>query len=177
MFAFNDGEPMAGHRPRGIEEYRRAVSEDELAWVWLWQWIKSFATFSVRPPGEHPPDDPPAPRPEMRLEELDLLFRSNCMNRKLLTTLNGYIGLGPPQTQIGDVVFILIGSRVPFVLRRHEDQSPVTFSPDGFGQKYILREITLSKPSYSVIGDCFIHGVMDGEFNNINEKGEAIFLR
>ena len=177
MFAFNYGEPISDHRPRDIEEYRRAVSEDELAWVWLWQWIKLIATFSVWPLGEHPPDEPPAPRPGMRLAELDLLFRSNCTNRKLLTTLNGYIGLGPPQTQIGDVVFILIGSRVPFVLRRHEDQSPITFSPDGFGQKHILREITLSKPSYSVIGDCFIHGVMDGEFNNINEKGEAIFLR
>ena len=177
MFASDDIKATSGHRPRNIEAYRRAVSEDEPAWIWLWQWFKLLSTSPRRRKGEHPPDDPPSPRPGMKLIELDLLFRINCMNRKLFTTVNGYIGLGPPQTQIGDVVFILFGSRVPLVLRRHEDQSPITFSPDGFGQKHILREITLTKTSYSVIGDCFIHGVMDGEFNKINEKGEVIFLR
>ncbi len=177
MFASDIIEPTSGHRPRNIEMYRRAVSGDEPAWIWLWQWFKLLTTSPLPRKGEHPLDEPPSTRPGMKLYELDLLFRSNCMNRKLITTVNGYIGLGPPQTQIGDVVFILFGSRVPLVLRRHEEQSPITLIPDGFGQKHILREMTLTKPSYSVIGDCFIHGVMDREFNKIDEKGEVIFLR
>ena len=179
MFASDsdDIKATSGHRPRNIEIYRRAVSEDEPAWIWLWQCFKLHSTTPSPRKWEHPPDDPPPPRLGMRLYELDLLFRVNCMNRKLLTTVNGYIGLGPPQTRVGDVVFILFGSLVPLVLRRHEDQSPITFSPDGFGQKHIRREVTLSQPSFSVIGDCFIHGAMDGEFNKINETGELIFLR
>ncbi|KAH7392687.1 heterokaryon incompatibility protein-domain-containing protein [Pyrenochaeta sp. MPI-SDFR-AT-0127] len=51
---------------------------------------------------------------------------------------NGLLGVGPDTTCAGDLVVVLFGGRVPFILRQH-------------GNYYIL------------LGECYIHGIMDGE--------------
>jgi hypothetical protein len=55
-----------------------------------------------------------------------------------VTTEKGYFGMAPEQTRRGDVVCILLGGRLPVILR------PV-------GQHW------------EFIGECYIHGVMQGE--------------
>ena len=60
-------------------------------------------------------------------------------DRRFCRTRDGRIGCVPRSVIVGDTVCVLYGGRVPYVLR-----------PVGDG-KYIL------------IGDCFIHGLMDGE--------------
>ncbi|KAJ9642859.1 hypothetical protein H2199_004380 [Coniosporium tulheliwenetii] len=57
---------------------------------------------------------------------------------KLCVTHNGYIGNAPHSTLPGDKICFFYGSRVPFVLREEG-------------------------ASYRIIGDCYIHGLMNGE--------------
>lgn len=58
--------------------------------------------------------------------------------RKFFLTKSGHMGFGNPQ--VGDEVWVLFGGRVSFVLRPNEDGS-----------------------TFSMIGDCYLHGFMDGE--------------
>jgi hypothetical protein len=59
--------------------------------------------------------------------------------RVLVTTETGYLGLLPEAARPGDVIAILLGCNCPMVLRPHG----ISF--------------------YRVIGECYVHGLMDGE--------------
>lgn len=68
---------------------------------------------------------------------IDAAYRS--MYRRMLRTKSGYIGLGPRSTQKGDRIFLVRGFRVPLVLRLQ--------GTDG----------------WTLLGDCYVHGIMHGE--------------
>jgi hypothetical protein len=61
-----------------------------------------------------------------------------CIGRKPFRTQQGYIGLGPHIARHGDIVCVLLGAHVPFILRPVGDQ-------------------------YQLLGECYVHGIMDGE--------------
>ena len=61
-----------------------------------------------------------------------------CFNRSFIITANARMGIGPTGTRIGDVVTVLFGGSVPYVLRKQRD-------------------------GYLFIGESYIHGLMDGE--------------
>lgn len=63
---------------------------------------------------------------------------SMSYRRCFFVTSKGYMGLGPNAMQIGDIVCVLFGCKVPFILRP-------------MGGYYLL------------VGDSYIHGIMDGE--------------
>ena len=44
-----------------------------------------------------------------------------AQDRRFFATLGGYMGIGPPDTQIGDSVCVFLGGRVPWVIRRDGD--------------------------------------------------------
>ena len=69
---------------------------------------------------------------------VDAWFRA-AFQRLFCSTKQGRIGLAPCTTQTGDLVAIIMGADVPFVLRS-----------TGVG-------------TYELVGDCYIHGIMDGE--------------
>lgn len=76
------------------------------------------------------------------------------VNRRLFATDNGHLGMGPRQMAPGDVVVILWGGAVPFVLRRR---------PQGDG--------------YWLIGECYVHGVMFGELIGASAiKNQEVFV-
>jgi len=58
--------------------------------------------------------------------------------RRLICIAKGFLGLATPIAKEGDVVCLLYGGAVPFILR-----------PEG--QHYLL------------VGDCYVHEVVDGE--------------
>jgi len=60
-------------------------------------------------------------------------------DRRFITTSGGYMGLAPKQTQLDDQMYILEGCNVPVVLRRCQEGI------------------------YTLVGDCYIHGIMYGE--------------
>jgi hypothetical protein len=57
-------------------------------------------------------------------------------------TKKGHLGMGPPMMMSGDVVVVLMGSRIPFVLRPGEHGN------------------------FAFTGDAYCDGVMDGELIN-----------
>ncbi len=63
--------------------------------------------------------------------------------QRFFTTYKGYMGLGDVP-QANDEIWILFGGNVPFILRRYPDRSG-------------------HADSYSLVGDCYVHGIMDGE--------------
>ncbi|KAK4694488.1 hypothetical protein P7C71_g3112, partial [Lecanoromycetidae sp. Uapishka_2] len=77
-----------------------------------------------------------------RTEILDALYRA-CFDRHFFVTDNGYAGLGPTELQAGDSVYVLAGGPMLYILR------PVPGA---------------SRPrTFTLIGDCYVQGVMDGE--------------
>ena len=67
-------------------------------------------------------------------------------NRSFFITEDDKFGTGPPHMEAGDEVWVLLGSRVPFILR------PIT---------NVKKESRSN--AYNFIGDCYLHGFMDGE--------------
>ncbi|KAK8012010.1 hypothetical protein PG989_000270 [Apiospora arundinis] len=63
--------------------------------------------------------------------------------RRFCVTSNGYFGLMPATVSDGDLVCVLLGGEVPYVLR------PTTGSQ---AEQY-----------YELVGECYIHGIMDGK--------------
>ncbi|KAK3983887.1 het-6-heterokaryon incompatibility protein, partial [Cladorrhinum sp. PSN332] len=58
--------------------------------------------------------------------------------RRVFVTELGYIGLAPIASMLGDEVCVLMGSKVPHVIRRDGD-------------------------IYRFVGECYVYGIMDGE--------------
>jgi hypothetical protein len=68
-----------------------------------------------------------------------------CNRRRYFKSLSGRVGLAPEKCQVGDVVCIFEGARVPHVLRRNVDD-------EQGGSR-----------TFSFVGDCYVHGLMESE--------------
>ncbi|KAI9736077.1 MAG: hypothetical protein M1818_006253 [Claussenomyces sp. TS43310] len=82
-----------------------------------------------------------------RIHDLRDHIRSSTMRRRFFISKKGYIGLAPANAQIGDMVSIIHGGNVPYVLRRKAVEIP--------GGENI--------PHWELVGDAYVHGLMDGE--------------
>jgi hypothetical protein len=74
--------------------------------------------------------------------------------RRFAITRGGYFVLGPDALQEGDVVVILRGGKTPFLLRevsRGSDDDDDAAPAGGGGGSWVL------------VGECYVHGLMDGE--------------
>jgi len=71
---------------------------------------------------------------------------------RMFRTPNNYLGMGPISSQVGDEIWVLKGSRAPFILRRK-----------GTGQ-------------YQLIGEAYVHGIMHGEAVEGNFKLTSLEL-
>ncbi|CAH0045575.1 unnamed protein product [Clonostachys solani] len=71
----------------------------------------------------------------------DLVLKAQNLYRAFFMTEKGYIGMSAQGVGLDDLVAFIPGARVPFLLRR-----------------------TASRSTYSLVGDCYIHGLMNGEF-------------
>jgi hypothetical protein len=95
----------------------------------------------------------------------DRFYRFSA-GRRFGITENGYIGLLPAETEAGDTVVVLDGARVPFVLR----QTIRGLEPRPLGEVIVRDEFT-------VIGDCYVHGIMLGEFMGHGTEARDFALR
>jgi hypothetical protein len=64
--------------------------------------------------------------------------------RKFCITEEGRMAIVPPLALEGDIICIIKGTRMPFVLRKTKREDLAV---------------------YQIIGCCYVHGVMDGEVN------------
>jgi hypothetical protein len=53
--------------------------------------------------------------------DIRTLNMRHCANRRLFRTISGHIGLGPAHMVLGDVVAVVLGGRVPLILRQTLD--------------------------------------------------------
>jgi len=73
-------------------------------------------------------------------------------SKSLFITRKGTVGLGPQTVRVGDVVFLLLGGRVPYVLRHTKKASE---TPErNIGPEYTV---------YELIGECYVPDLMHGE--------------
>ncbi|KAE9372770.1 hypothetical protein N431DRAFT_439800 [Stipitochalara longipes BDJ] len=96
---------------------------------------------------------------EKALEDIGLSYYCEWLQtvskgRRPLLGEGGYLGIGPSETEPGDFVFVLLGSDVPFIMRRESNTSE----------------------KMQVIGEAYLHGIMDGEVMENNPVIEAIEL-
>ncbi|KAH7088261.1 heterokaryon incompatibility protein-domain-containing protein [Paraphoma chrysanthemicola] len=85
-------------------------------------------------------------------------------NRQFFATSNGYLGNGPSDMRTGDLVCVLINGDVPFVVRQVEDQS---------GPKWLRKWQNME---YHLIGECYVHKMMDGEIWTEQTRVEDLVL-
>lgn len=78
-------------------------------------------------------------RPGTHADKFLRIVGSYLTGRSLFKTHEGHICLGPPYAQPGDQVCILLGCRFPMQLR------------------------PTSTSQYQVVGECYVHGLMNGE--------------
>ncbi|MCJ1287260.1 hypothetical protein MMC26_006608 [Xylographa opegraphella] len=69
-------------------------------------------------------------------------YSEACSGRRFFITKKGYFGIGPAELEEGDEIYILAGGKHPFALRPSLGPQPDTFE---------------------LVGDCYVHGIMDGE--------------
>jgi len=73
----------------------------------------------------HTPEGCTDPIPPVQLGHVDTTFISRFWvaspNRRLISTKKGRVGLAPTETKEGDLVVVLFGASLPFILRSEED--------------------------------------------------------
>ncbi|KAF2645476.1 HET-domain-containing protein [Massarina eburnea CBS 473.64] len=77
---------------------------------------------------------------------------SPLLHRRVFITSKRLLGLGPAAMMSGDVVAVLFGGRVPFILRRVEGEDQ----------------------GWRLVGECYVDGIMDGEVVEERRKGNGI---
>lgn len=72
-------------------------------------------------------------------KSFELAYRQVTEGRRFFISLGGYMGIGPPGMRSGDSICVFLGGNVPWVVRQEGHE-------------------------YELIGECYVHGIMDGEF-------------
>ncbi|KAF2178732.1 hypothetical protein K469DRAFT_642268 [Zopfia rhizophila CBS 207.26] len=89
----------------------------------------------------------PEARFEVSSQGLDytLALQETLLGWRFFTTHRGYAGVGPASTKIGDSVYVFNGGGVPFLLTPSESREGV----------------------YRLLGECYVHGLMNGEARSL----------
>ena len=120
---------------------QKATPEKEGNQFRLWMRKTNYSAFEaedlVIPDGRH------------QWLEFTASFQQATTNRTFFITREGHMGLGPRNIEPGDVVCILVGAQVPFVLRASND-------------------------GYALLGECYCHGIMYGEAVRQADGREAV---
>ncbi|PVH81059.1 hypothetical protein DL98DRAFT_514960 [Cadophora sp. DSE1049] len=87
----------------------------------------------------------------------DALFESSAFPRKMAISQEmDYVGMVPKGARVGDLLVLLWGAEVPFVLRER------------LGMDGVME--------YQIVGECYVHGVMDGEGVNGNYEEQDFVI-
>ena len=91
-------------------------------------------------------------RTQWKLQIIKYASAMHADDRRAFSSRNGFLGLGPKRAEPGDMICIFMGGQTPYIIRRGE------------GGRYRL------------IGDAYVHGIMDGEFMEQDPEIERIEL-
>lgn len=82
-------------------------------------------------------------------------FQRDCIasyGRKVAVTQKGYLCLVPPKTEVGDMVCLIQSAGTPFILRKSKTRDENEF----VGKQQL----------YALVGEAYVHGIMDGDMDN-----------
>ena len=120
---------------------RKATPEKEGNQFRIWMRKINYSAFE--------PEDLVVSAGKHQWLEFTAAFQQATTNRRFFVTREGHMGLGPRDMEPGDVVCILLGAQVPFVLRAVNNH-------------------------YVLLGECYCHGIMEGEALRQADGGEAV---
>ncbi|RDW81907.1 hypothetical protein BP6252_03019 [Coleophoma cylindrospora] len=116
----------------------------------------SITTDNQNVPSQEPRSNLSSPKSSLSIKQIAQLFSAGITRRNLMVTGTGMIGASPQHARPGDKVCVLWGCDVPVVLRPiteslvRDGSMPSSSGPD-------------KKMTYEFIGECYLHGYMDGE--------------
>ena len=97
------------------------------------------------------------------IDHIGDIILGTFVTKTLFVTLGGLFGIGPMGMREDDEIYVFLGSNVPFVLR--------PLKPDGDG-------VDCSELCYRLVGDCYLHGFMEGSALNLHiYKRQTVNLR
>jgi hypothetical protein len=88
-----------------------------------------------------------------RAQNYVLALQENLCGWRFIVTKGGFVGVAPPSAKEGDVISIFDGGAVPFLIRRSS-------SVQG---------------AFQLVGECYVHGIMDGDAKKFCETTECVF--
>ncbi|CAI6338880.1 unnamed protein product [Periconia digitata] len=120
----------------------------------------------TRLPDQLPCPDLPSSLPPKNDKEVDAFLSvpatrkalKYLYGRRLMLTKSGRIGLAPIGARKGDTIVVFSGGRVPHVIRETSKRMVGHF---------------VNIPLWSYVGECYVHGIMDGEFTLSKSDGES----
>ena len=92
------------------------------------------------------------------------LIRNSVRVYKFWLTRQGFLGMGPQTLEQGDEVFVAKGSRLPLIFRPIENAIGQNLGICGHERRYLF------------VGQCYLHGFMDGEAVKPDTRWETIHL-
>lgn len=78
---------------------------------------------------------------------------NNNRGSSIFATKRGYIGTASPDVAVGDIVCVLYGGQVPYIMRLHDN----------------------ADRRHQFIGDCYVEGMMFGEGTELDDIEERDF--
>jgi hypothetical protein len=128
---------------RRIDAFWRTIITDMKSSMWLKatqdeEGAQFRRWMTVHDPSAFEPADLATKAKEEDIIHFLASFQQATPTRRFFITKEGHMGLGPRLVEPGDVVCVLFGSQVPFILREVDDH-------------------------YLLIGECYCHGIMEGE--------------
>ncbi|CAG9981223.1 unnamed protein product [Clonostachys byssicola] len=141
---------------KGIQRLEIQDKTHLVSWLWRVVWRGDPAKQIHHP--SHTPSlvDEDLPDP-LVAESYSATMRLSITKRVFFFTKDGRIGMGPISMRESDEIYVLPGGKMPFVLRRIPHQKD-----DG------RRATPLA---FSLVGECYLHGCMDGQMGLPNEGG------
>ena len=114
------------------------------------------------------------------LNHILLDIETATQGRRFFITKKGYFGLGPEKCEQGDLVTVLKGGNVPYILRPQRSLRQILQVSKVFTQANtdhsdrvdIMRTAVdlYSNGIYTILGDSYVHGIMDGEAFGIHDS-------
>lgn len=107
------------------------------------------------------------------------IFGNPSFPRRVFATAKGYLVAAPSDSMPGDIVVAIFGARVPFVLRpvRLEETRGQTPFPPLISDK-VYNQIKSEGYDFvhRLVGECYVHGMMDGERLKPGDDGQSFLI-
>ncbi|KAK6713535.1 hypothetical protein SNK04_004500 [Fusarium graminearum] len=147
-----DMSATSGMKTDIVSKKRRAGDDDRSIYLNYW-YGELVQHYGLQKPG--------SPRQPFEVMIFDQHVIRATARRRFFVSKNGYIGLAPPDTQVGDMICVFAGGKIPFIIRNLEKGK----EPSNDTGEFELE--------CSLVGDAYVHGLMDGEaVQMIDEKAK-----